>query len=318
MDEIDLFMDSGAHSIFNKEFAGISHVKGEASRLGAHYEYFNSKTFKDYLNKYIEFLHTNKHLCNVYVNLDIIFNAEKSWETQKYMESCGLKPLPVFHFGEDIKWLKKYMDDYDYIGIGGLGQDVTKEKFIQLMGDPVFTCICDDKGNPAVKTHGFALTAVDLIIRYPWFSVDSTTWKKAGAFGYIIVPYKNGNKYLYDRTPKVVHISSQSSYIEQEGLHFQNMTQGEQTYIRDYLESINVKYGESKFREEDETYQLKPGENWVVRGANLLVETVVESGVINDYFPRDEANIAFFLELENTEVGFGKKTFDKRRRGFFL
>ncbi|MFH1547658.1 MAG: hypothetical protein ABIC57_04170, partial [bacterium] len=131
MDEIDLFMDSGAHSIFNKEFAGISHVKGEASRLGAHYEYFNSKTFKDYLNKYIEFLHTNKHLCDVYVNLDIIFNAEKSWETQKYMESCGLKPLPVFHFGEDIKWLKKYMDDYDYIGIGGLGQDVTKEKFIQ-------------------------------------------------------------------------------------------------------------------------------------------------------------------------------------------
>ena len=318
MNEIDLFMDSGAHSIFNKEFAGVAHIKGEMSRLDANYEYFNSKTFKDYLNAYIEFLHANKHLCNVYVSLDIIFNAEKSWEVQKYMESCGLEPLPVFHFGEDIKWLKKYMDSYEYIGIGGLGQDITKEKFIQSMGDPVFACICDDKGTPRVKTHGFALTAVDLIIRYPWWSTDSTTWKKSSAFGYIFVPYKDKSGYLFDRTPKVVHISTQSSYVVQEGMHFQNILKGEQKYVLDYLESINVPFGVSEFREEDKSYKLKKGEAWVIRGSNLLVEKVIEPGACNDYFWRDEANIEFFLELEKTEVGFGKSTFNKKTKGFFV
>ena len=37
--------------------------------------------------------------------------------------------------------------------------------------DRIFsTYICDDKGFPKVKTHGFGLTT-SLMIRYPWYSV---------------------------------------------------------------------------------------------------------------------------------------------------
>ena len=302
-EKISLFLDSGAHSLFNKEFAAISGKKGIHSRVHAKYEYADSKEFKEYLDAYIAFIHENKEYLDIYVNLDVIFNPEKTWEVQKYMEAQGLSPLPVYHFGEDIKWLKKYVDEYEYIGIGGLGQDITKKKFIQGMGDPVFSYVCDTENNlPKVKVHGFAMTSLDLMLRYPWYSVDSTSWVLVGRFGSVFVPRIKNGKCIYDENSFQVTVSDRSPSKKEEGKHISTFSEMEKEIILGYFEKKGYKLGESEFREEPIDYQPKDNERWhgKGKGGKREVEEIVEPGLCNDYKQRDELNIIYFLDLEKS------------------
>ena len=188
---IKFALDSGAHSLYNIKFAGKDKdgniIKGQHARATSDYDFYKTPAFKAYLEKYVQYLHERKNSLEFYVSLDIIFNPKASWEVQKYLESCGLNPIPVFHYGEDIKWFKKYADKYEYVGIGGLGQDITKQKFIRFC-DPLFKMICDKQGRPSIKTHGFAMTSIHLVKRYPWFSVDSATHHKASFNGHLLIP----------------------------------------------------------------------------------------------------------------------------------
>jgi hypothetical protein len=170
------------------------------------FSYNDSPEVKKYLDSYIAFIHKYKEQCHAYVNLDVIYNPERTWENQKYMESNGLRPMPVFHFGEDHCWLRKYMDEYDYIGIGGLGQGATKESFITTSGDVTFRYILESK--QSIKTHGFAVTSLDLLQRYPYYSADSTTWVKMAGYGKIFIPgFGRDNEPDYTKQPIVLYVS---------------------------------------------------------------------------------------------------------------
>lgn len=294
---MSLFVDSGAHSLFNQVFAGTT-TKGQYAREKADYNYADTQEFKDYLESYVEFIHANKDDIDVYVNVDIIFNPEKSWEVQQYLESCGLSPLPVFHFGEDIKWLKKYIDNYEYIGIGGLGQDISKKKFIYAMGDPAFSCICDTKNRlPKVKVHGFAVTAVDLLRRYPWYSVDSTTWLQFSAYGIVTIPKVKNGKFSYDENPWPLFVSNISPAKKKIDSHIDTISELERKVVFRYFEEKGIVLGKSKFREDD-GYELNSNERLTKIDGKQYIEEVVEPGVCNDSYKRYEANLEFFLDLE--------------------
>jgi len=185
------------------EFGGF--LRGSTSRSIIDWSYFDTKEVKNFLERYVEYINRNQKQLYQYVNLDVIFNPERTWDHQKYLESCGLNPIPVYHFGEDLKWLKKYMDNYDYIGIGGLGQDITKEKFVIHHGDPTFKLIRESKQD--IKTHGFAVTSLDLMLRYNWYSVDSTSWVKFAAYGTVLVPRYDSNTKKYDYSKNVLLVS---------------------------------------------------------------------------------------------------------------
>jgi hypothetical protein len=156
-----VFVDSGAHSLYTKYVIKKGHSNG--------YAFYESDTFWNYVDEYAEWLKPRLDKIQVYVNVDVIFNPELTWKVQKYLESeHKLLPLPVVHFNSDMKWLKKYMDDYEYIGIGGVGQEVNVREYVAF-GDRVFSFISDDKGMPLYKIHGFALTSPSLLHRYPWY-----------------------------------------------------------------------------------------------------------------------------------------------------
>ena len=272
--KVDLFLDSGAFS---------------AKSLG--------KEIK--IQEYIDFIKRNEKFISIYANLDVIGDQDATFANQKIMEEAGLKPMPVFHFGEEEQYLDFLIRKYDYIGLGGM----VKSGELRVYLDRIFKRhICDKDGMPRVKVHGFGMTSFAHITRYPWYSVDSTSWVLTSRMGSVFVPKRKGGEWLYLDRPHKVAVSSRSPTQKGDGKHFSTMTGSEQAQVMRYLDAKGFVMGRSHFRKEDPSYKLKEGEKWAekkVKGMKTReVETIIEPGLSNTYRLRDELNIIYFQDLE--------------------
>lgn len=119
--------------------------------------------------------------------LDGIGDPLQTWRNQLEMEMRGCKPLPCFHAGEDFRYLEHYVKNYEYITLGGMVGSSTKALSVWL--DRVWgNYLTDGSGRPRLKVHGFGITAIPLMERYPWHSCDSSSWIQSAAFGSIVTP----------------------------------------------------------------------------------------------------------------------------------
>lgn len=285
-----IFLDSGAHSIYELIM----------KKQGKGYEYVETDEFWKYVDAYALFIKEHQHLLDVYVSVDIIFRPDLSWRVQKYMEDMHkLKPLPVYHHGEDFKWLKLYIDNYDYVGIGGLGQDVTKSAWMQATGDPAFDLMCDAKGMPRVKAHGFAMTSPDIVMSYPWYSIDSTSWVLYGKYGIVLVPKVRNGSRDFGSPPIAVKVSSRSPSLKEREQHLENLSPMNRKRLIEYFAERGFKLGVSEFKTVGEQYTLKENETWADR-KERLVEVISEKGLANDHKLRDIFNRLYFHELERS------------------
>ena len=281
-----LFLDSGAHSLYVKEVA----------KKGNNYAYYESDEFWQYVDSYCEFVKENKHLFDTYVNVDVIFNPELTWKVQKYMEDVHkLNPLPVYHPGEDFKWLKLYIDNYEYIGMGGVGQ-ISKTQWMTVTGEPAWAMICDDNGMPKNKVHGFAMTSPDLIIELPYFSVDSSSWMQFGKYGMIIIPKKKNGNFVYEESPHIISVSARKPK-KSEHDHFENLPKIDQKHILEYLEMKGIPMGKSILEDEEFTKNMR--ELPISKKAVSSVEKIIEIGVCNNGDLRDQINLDYYLDLES-------------------
>lgn len=157
--------------------------------------------------------------------LDGIGDAQETLENQYAMEKLGVRPLPCFHAGEDERYLEHYVKNYDYITLGGMVGASTKQLCIWLdrMWDKYLT---DGSGNPRLKVHGFGITSVPIMERYPWWSCDSSSWIQSAAFGSVITP-NHGPMSVSDKSPSRHDI----------GQHVYNLTESERKVIADEFEN---------------------------------------------------------------------------------
>ena len=288
---VNLFLDSGAYSALTQQ---------------------TTIDIKDY----IAFIKEHKKYIDLYANLDVIAEAnndplkakadaaQATLKNQKIMEKAGLNPLPVFHYGEPFDYLEKYLAKYPYIAIGGLVGVPTG--LICPWLDVVFSkYICDSKGMPKVKVHGFGMTSLVLMLRYPWYSVDSTSWVVTGRMGSIYVPRFSNGKWIYDVNSHKIAVSTKNPNVTQSGKHISTLSPAQRKVVVDYVESKGYKIGKSSFHYELEGYELKPNERWAEKKEEMtngerLVEVIEEEGVSNRYQLRDELNIIYFNDLEKT------------------
>jgi hypothetical protein len=183
-----LFVDCGAPSLYNKlsravEKKGVMGSTFKDRKLDD-YSYVESVEYIAYREALIDFLLENKKKIDVYSNLDVINNPKLTRKNQKLMEKAGLNPIPVFHLGNDVKYLDRMIEKYDYIALGGLVPNPTS--VLMPILDKLFKKhICDKDGVPKVKVHGFACTSFPLMQAFPWYSVDSATCRKLGNYGFI-------------------------------------------------------------------------------------------------------------------------------------
>lgn len=153
------------------------------------------------LEDYIDFCLENREGIWQAVNLDVIPGkpghrrtsaqveeaAKQGWRNSKRMRKRGVEPIPVFHQGERLYWLEKMVGEgFRYIGLSPNKSLATGGKIPWL--DQCWDYLAGIGGFPTVKLHAFGEAAFRILFRYPWFSVDSTSWILIGANGQIMVP----------------------------------------------------------------------------------------------------------------------------------
>jgi len=162
-----VFLDSGAFSAFTK---GVE---------------INLPEYCRYIQRNEDIIYKDDGVLVASV-LDGIGDPLKTWQNQLAMEANGVRPLPCFHYGEDERYLEWYMERYEYITIGGMVPIAKPQLYFWL--DRIWEkYLCDGSGRPRLKVHGFGLTTQGLMERYPWWSVDSSSWVQSASNGSIIV-----------------------------------------------------------------------------------------------------------------------------------
>lgn len=156
-----------------------NYVKSFFLDSGAYSAYTQKKVIN--LDAYINYIKRNKAKIDYYANLDEIYNPEKSKENLLKMEAEGLNPLPVYHYGEPFDIFRKMCEKYEFIALGGMVPISTKNLTLWL--DEVFQYICNKDGTPSKKIHGFGMTTLELLKRFPWFSIDSVSPILTAAMG---------------------------------------------------------------------------------------------------------------------------------------
>lgn len=252
------------------------------------------------IDEYIAYIKQNQDVFDKYFNLDVIGNGDKSYQNFLYMRSKGLKPIPVWHAETDPIFLEHYLKVSDYIAIGAISV-MSNERTIRSLDSVWADYLTDEDGMPLCKIHGFGLTSIFIMRRYPWWSVDSTSWVQFGRYGVILIPRTRGGKWVYDENPHIVTVSARSPQRSKQGRHFDTYPPGIQEKFLRYIHSVGFKMGKTKFE--------------TIRGK--LTEIPLELGVSNNHLLRDKINMLYYLRVERDMPEWPWRFKPKTKTGMF-
>lgn len=301
-----LFIDSGAFGIMQECNKFVKETGKEWS------EFYHTDEYWKYCDDYIDFIKQHEDGIDVYATLDVIPGqtpggssslkgraetaAKLTWRNQQYLESKGLCPMPVVHRGAESKWIRQYIDEgYDYLGLGGMvaagGYGTATGVWDWL--DRIFgEVICNTEDRlPVIKTHGFGLGGPS-VNRYPFYSVDSTTWVMIGSYGQLAYPRIVKGKYRFDLPRLVVQVTADDILASDrvyEGFkvaesmsglpafkhRLRDFSKREKRIVEEWLEYIDVPLGKHKVKKDGSI-------------------EILETGVTNDRDSRIRAGIRYF------------------------
>lgn len=134
------------------------------------------------INDYLKFCKTKPQHWT-FINLDVIPKTgstqadidrccEQGYENYLFLKSELPNVMPVYHYGDQPIWLKKFMEHTDYIGISPANDthENVKRKFLRQ----VFHITRDQ-----VKTHGLGYSSFEGLAMFPFYSVDSISFKRS-------------------------------------------------------------------------------------------------------------------------------------------
>jgi len=189
-----IFLDSGAHSFHTLIYRkGVVRGKSQVDRLGSVEE-----QAKQFMSLYADYVRATRGLFDFYVTFDWRRHCPTIWKATAELQDMGIRPVPVYHGDHSLTWFEKYADAGHKImglGLNQIGKNSRKD--VRFYYDQVFTCA--NRYN--IKLHGFAVTG-PIAFDYPFWSVDSTTWIKAAAYGKIVTTAPSR------RRISLVHIST--------------------------------------------------------------------------------------------------------------
>jgi hypothetical protein len=258
---LDLFLDSGAFTAFTKK-----------------------ETIPPEL--YAQYVKDTAGYWSVCSSLDVIGSgeaaAQASWDMYQRLLDLDAPVIPVFHVREPDVWLDRYLElDTPYLAIGGMVPETKgwlRDRLDGLWG----RILTDASGRPRTHVHGFGLTTFDLMFRYPWYSVDSTSWLMTGVYGACVLPIPD----VVGGPPKIrrVFFSTESPQARNlDGWHYHALTVAPNDPRKTAVDTLLARYG----------------------------VTAAECGATYQY--RDLVNAAVYQDLEQ----FGVEEFHTRQPTLF-
>jgi hypothetical protein len=186
-------------------------------------------------DKYIQFLQRHGHGFDCYFSLDVIPGtgrlewrsdrieeaAQQSYANHRRMREAGLTPIPVHHNAEPIDWLKRYLDD----GESMIALSVKGTYNMMRWLDRCFELM---KDYPNVKVHGLSATSMPILNKYPFNSVDSSTWLFQASRGQIPVPRYTNGKPNYKHRPLLVSVTNRAKARR-------NHDTGKRSFVRELI-----------------------------------------------------------------------------------
>jgi hypothetical protein len=291
------------------------------------------------LNAYIKFCKDYKDCIDTVIALDVIpgkkgeprpgkegieIAATKGWDNYLRMIKGGIPAdeiVPVFHQFDDFKWLKLFVErKVPYIGLGWLKQGVNRAQQ-QAWLDTCMDYVTDSDGRAKVKLHGFGITSMAMILRYPWHSVDSTTALKQAFFGSVFIPQRKNGKWFFLRTPRSVNVSSKSGARFIKNQHILTLPKKTQEVCLKWFADAGIPFGKSKYSKEALDYKPTVGEEQVYEkhSDHVIIEHITELGVLNCYSFRTQLNCYFFERVAQELNGIERRFMPEalRRQGLF-
>lgn len=225
VDEVQHVLDS-YHYIGNERM--VNRIRSTGRKI-----FLDSGAFSAYtqgvnvdLRQYCDYVKRNADIFEVVSVLDAIGDADQTYRNLAQMEEYGIQALPCYHYGEPEEVLEYYASHYDYITIGGMVPISTPQLLIWL--DRIWgKYLTNPDGRAKLKVHGFGLTSVPLMARYPWFSVDSSSWVQLGGMGNIFLPEYG-----------TIAISEHAPQLKQAEKHIDNLPYEHQQVIVGYIEGL--------------------------------------------------------------------------------
>ena len=310
-DQYIMIMDSGAFSIRREQEGKRSKMKEEEF---------------PFIERYLHYILANLHKVEYFVNLDVIpldsvnsiakpqaiLSAQEGWDNYWWLVKHGVpkeKLMHVFHRDEQWYWLEKMTDQIPYIGLSPGKNRSTAQKKRWL--DHAMIILCDKKGMPRVKFHGFAVTSFSLLRQFPWFSVDSSTWLIITHKGAVLLPRTTNTKWDYSLTPERIGVSARTMYER-----IQTAPKELKAKFMRYIKHLGYEMGSSEFVPVAEDYSLVPKQEiWYKKGE--VIERIIECGLSNDFQQRNEVNAHYWIEFEKTFKPW-PWAFKLKRKGFIF
>jgi hypothetical protein len=115
-------------------------------------------------------------------SLDVIGDAEASWNNYRYLRDRGVDAVPTIHYGEAPELISRYATEgIDFMGLGGMVGRKSEPQRLLRWTLSMFRYA--RKHHPDMRFHGWGVTHPGLVMNLPWFSVDSSGFSSAYRFG---------------------------------------------------------------------------------------------------------------------------------------
>ncbi len=183
-----LMLDSGAFTVFTQS--------GKQIDLSAYVDWIQE------VEEYPRIKHS------VAINLDHLTaddthagfeeGARLSYENWELLSSrVKTKVLPVFHSGEDPKWLRLILEETDDLALGGVATVRAGQKRRDW-----FKQIFTEHMPKGTKVHGLGVTSFLEMKTFPWTTVDSSSAVMDASMGGVLLPARMLQPYNQPDAPK--------------------------------------------------------------------------------------------------------------------
>ena len=160
-------LDSGAYSAMNGTLKNIDWDK--------------------YVENYADFIAKNNIKHFIEMDIDSVVGLEKVEQLREKLEKITKKKcIPVWHRSRGEKYFLQMIKNYDYVALGGFAINEWKKKDYKYIN-----WFLEKAKENNCKIHGLGITGIDVLKKYKFYSVDSTSWLAGSKYGEVCM-FRNG------------------------------------------------------------------------------------------------------------------------------